>query len=205
MVKLEINKTHIDKLKGQRRSIGLLQFKNRDDQNFLKWYSLTENLVIKSFGQKSNQLVQLRDIYNDMHRQDDWMVEKRITSKDAKEKFKNLITVLTDELELDFQEEPKVKTKKGGNVSVRMENTQTINQVLNISATIENIIENIKQTESDSNKVTEAEQKLRELENQMKSKSPVWATVKDILIWLLNFGRDTFLQALPIILNKYGK
>jgi len=71
MAKIEINKVHINKLKQQRRTVGLLQFKTRDDQNFSKWYSLTENLVIKAFGQKSNQLIQLRDIYNDMHRQND--------------------------------------------------------------------------------------------------------------------------------------
>ena len=86
---------------------------------------------------------------------------------------------------------------------MKMQNIQTMNQVLNISIVIENIIENIKQTESDIQRVVESEQKLRELEDEIKSKSPTWSKIKDILIWLLNFGRDTFLQVLPIILEKF--
>lgn len=207
MAKIEINKTHINKLKQQRRTVGLLQFKNRDDQNFSKWYSLTQNLVIKAFGQKSNQLIQLNDIYGDMHRtnDNDYYFDKRIEVKDAKEKFKDLITVFVSELELDFEEEPKAKSRKSGNISVKMENTQTINQTIDISIQIKSIIENIKQNEPDSKKAQEAEQKLKELETEVKSGSPAWSKIKDVLVWLLNFSRDAFLQVLPIILQAYKK
>jgi hypothetical protein len=203
MPKIVINKNHIDRFKQQRRSIGLLQFNLKEDQNISKWYALMENLVIKSFGQKSNQLIQVRDIHNHMHYSGDYNSESKLDTQEVKDKFKNLITVFISELELDFEDESKITTKKAGNMSVRMKNTQTINQTLNISTTIENIIENIKQVESDQQRVTESEQKLRELETEIKSKSPTWSKIKDILIWLLNFSRDAFLQVLPIILEKY--
>jgi len=131
------------------------------------------------------------------------MTDKRIESKDAKEKFKNLVTVFVSELELDFEEEPKIKSKKSGNISVKMENTQTINQTMDISIQIKSIIQNIKQNEPDSKKAQEAEQKLKELETEVKSGSPAWSKIKDILVWLLNFSRDAFLQVLPIILQAY--
>ena len=182
-----------------------MQFCFKDDQNFSKWYSLTENLVIRAFGAKSNQISQLHGLYRDMLSSDDpeYFFDKRLEVKDAKEKLKDLIAVFISELELDLDEESKVKPQKNGNISMKMQNIQTMNQVLNISIVIENIIENIKQTESDIQRVVESEQKLRELEDEIKSKSPTWSKIKDILIWLLNFGRDTFLQVLPIILEKF--
>lgn len=132
----------------------------------------------------------------------DYVYSHKLSSREAQDKLKDLLTVFIEEKELDFGEEA---TKKRGsnNISIKMENTQTINQTFNVSIAIDKIIENIKQTESDAGKAIEAEKKLRELESEIKSKSPTWAKVKDILIWSLNFGRDTFLQVLPIILEKY--
>ncbi len=208
MAKIEINKTHIDALKKQKRTVGLLQFQNRDDQNFSKWYSLTENLIIKSFGQKSNQLGQLTSLYHKMPRTEDLKYEfdrGRLDIKDCKEKLKDLLENLIAELELDLaseNEDTKDKpTKKG--TSIKIKNSQTQTQTINITLTIDQIINRIKETESDPQRVSEAEVKLKELDSELKSKSPVWSKVKDALIWLLNFGRDTFLQVLPIILERY--
>ncbi len=207
MKKIETNPSYIQKLKDQKRSVGLLQFTNRDEQNFSRWYSLTENLVIKSFGDKSNQIKQFQRVYTRIQSSNDIFVAGYHTKiKDAKEKFKDLLNVFISELELDFEEKPKfAATRKSTGISMKMTNTQTVNQTIDISVGIKNIIDQIRQTESDPKRVSEAEEKLGELETQMKSKSPVWSTVKDILIWLLNFGRDTFLAALPIILQKYNQ
>jgi S-adenosylmethionine synthetase len=205
MVKIEINKTHIDALKKQKRIVGLLQFQYRDDKNFAKWYSLTENLIIKTFGQKSNQLNQLNRLHNSIPRSNDIIFDHRkvFDIKDLKEKLKDLLENLVAELELDLTSEDKETrvTKKG--TSIKIKNSQTQSQSINITLTIEQIINNIKEVESDPQRVSEAEVKLKELDSELKSKSPVWSKVKDILIWLLNFGRDTFLQVLPIILERY--
>lgn len=207
MIKIIINKTHIDALKKQKRTIGLLRFEYRDDQNFSKWYSLTENLIIKSFGQKSNQLSQLNRLHNNIPRSSDMVFDhyKRFDVKDFKEKLKDLLENLIAELELDFaseNEETKAKVSKKG-TSIKIKNSQTQTQTINITLTIDQIINKIKETEADPQRVSEAETRLKELDSELKSKSPVWSKVKDILIWLLNFGRDTFLQVLPIILERY--
>lgn len=202
MAKTTINPNHIMQLKNQRRSIGLLQFKLKDDVNFSKWYSLTENLVIKAFGQKSNQFNQLKVVYGNMHRKDDWISEKRLDTKEVKEKFKNLITGFITELELDVIDKPKT-TKRSG-ISIKMTNTQTVNQNVNVTTVVRNIIQNIQQSEPDSDKANEAEQKLLNLEKELKSQTPKWANIKSILEWLLNFSRDAFLSVLPIIIEKYN-
>jgi len=202
----EINQTHIQKLKQQRRTIGLLQFKHKEDQNFSKWYSLTENLVIRAFGQKSNQVLQLKGLLNDMISNDDstYWVTKRLTTRQAQDKLKDLLTVFTSELELDIEVGPKILGNRRTGASINIKNTQTMNQKIDISIEIKNIIQNIKQNEPNPQKANEAELKLKEFETEMKSENPVWSKVKDILIWLLNFSRDAFIQILPILLQKYG-
>lgn len=199
-MKNTVNKTHIAKLKQQRKVVGMLQFEHKDEANFSKWYALTENLVIKAFDQKSNQLVQLHKIYHDMKSLRDLSWENLETSE-AKEKLKNLLSVYIDELELDVEEEQKPIRRTGS--SIRMTNIQTVTQNVDISTVIKTVIQNVQQTEPDPEKVKEAEEKLLQLEKEMTSKSPTWATVKGILEWLLNFSRDAFLAVLPILLEKY--
>ena len=84
-----------------------------------------------------------------------------------------------------------------------MTNTQTVTQNVDISAVIKTIVHNIHQSEPDPERAKEAEQKLKELESELKTDTPKWATVKDILEWLLSFSRDAFLAVLPILLEKY--
>ena len=201
MAKTEINPNHIKQFRNQRRTVGLLKFQLRDDVNFSKWYALTENLVIKAFGQKSNQLVQLHKVYGEMHRKNDWDADKRLSTKEIKEKYKDLISVFISELELDMEDEP-IKPRRSG-TSIKMTNTQTVTQNVDISAVIKTIVHNIHQSEPDPERAKEAEQKLKELESELKTDTPKWATVKDILEWLLSFSRDAFLAVLPILLEKY--
>ncbi len=207
MATKEINETHIEKLKQQRRVVGFLHFEHKEDQNFSKWYSMTENLVIRAFGQKSNQVYQLRDLRNNMMSIKDlsFQIENRMKNKDAKEKLKDLLTVFMEELELDMTMELKPNFSRVSSTSIKIKNTQSITQFINVSATIKQIIETIKQNEPDLEKIKEAENKLEEFENEIKSPAPIWAKVKNILVWLLNFSRDAFLQVLPIILEKYKK
>ncbi|MEW6617626.1 MAG: hypothetical protein AB1333_04400 [Patescibacteria group bacterium] len=44
--------------------------------------------------------------------------------------------------------------------------------------------------------------KLRELESELEKKDKNWEKIKGILIWILNFSKDLFLEILPIILQK---
>lgn len=201
--KSEVNYTGIaSKLTQQRRVVGMLQFKFKDDDNFSKWYSLTENLVIKAFGQKSNHLDQLQDLYGDMPASDDseYIFERRMTSKEAKEKLKNLLTVFVEELQMDMESTPAPRATRGGTKNILI-----ANQTVNVSVSIKQVIKHIKETEPDAERAAEAETKLNELEKELKQDSPTWAKVKDILKWLLDFGRDAFLAVLPIVLEQYKK
>jgi len=207
MTKQIINYTGIvKKLIRQRRVIGLLQFEVREKGNFAKWYSLTENLVIKAFGQKSNQLRQLRDLYYDMRSSGDldFQIDKRVGVKEAKEKLKSLLTVFVEELKMATETAAcpsrSARSRRAGTKNVLIA-TQTVNTNVSISQ----IIKHIKETEPDPEKAKEAETKLKELEHELKQKSPAWANVKGVLEWLLDFSRDAFLAVLPIILKHYTK
>ena len=199
----EINQTHIEKLKQQRRVVGLLHFKFRDDQKFLKWFTLTENLVIRAFSEKSNQTLQLRTIKKTMLTGHDpsYELSRLIDSKEATEKFKDLLTNFISELELDLPNVYKTQSKSK-NCYTNKQYSITKSKI-NLSVEVQNIISNVRKNEPDPEKVTEAESKLKEFEIQMKSDNPMWSKVKDILIWLLNFSRDAFIQVLPILLERY--
>lgn len=205
MIKKAVDETYIDRLKRQRRSIGLIQFEFRDDQNFSKWYSLTENLVIRAFSEKSNQIFQLRSINRDIASSHDldFIIDKKMGSDEAKGKFKDLLNVFISELEIDITQNIHLNQNKQGGTSIKISNSQSQNQSVNISVEINNIIEKIKQNEPDPERIKLAESKLKELESEIKNKSPVWSKIKEILIWILNFSKDIFLQIIPIILEKY--
>ena len=198
-----ISETSILKIKAQRRSIGLIKFKTRDDQNFSKWYSLTENLVIMVFTEKSNQVSQLRKLFRDTKSSHDYISENKMSPLEAKGKFKDLLSVFISELEINPSLNIKNKNSDSLETSIKISNSQSQNQNVNISVEINNIIEKIKQNEPNPERIKLAESKLKELESEIKNESPTWSKIKDILIWILNFSKDIFLQIIPIILEKY--
>ena len=65
---------------------------------------------------------------------------------------------------------------------------------VNISYTMNDIIE---QTENN-----EAKQKLNELKNELEKSNKNWGVIRSILIWVLNFSKDIFIQLLPLLLEK---
>ncbi|MDD5617461.1 MAG: hypothetical protein PHG69_00030 [Candidatus Omnitrophica bacterium] len=48
----------------------------------------------------------------------------------------------------------------------------------------------------------ECKEKLRNLRDELEKPSKNWETIKSILIWILNFSKDLFLEIIPIILQK---
>lgn len=197
----------IKKLKQQRRSLGLIQFKSKDDRNITKWINLTENLVINCFGEKSNQYEQFTALVGHL-------VDKRnlldsgyydIIPEEFKIKTKDLLTNFIEELELikDYHS-PKTPSSIIA-PRIKIETKQVVIQRVEINQTIETILKNIKETEPDKEKIKEAEKQLNELKEEMKKDSPQWSVIKKILIWLLNFSRDAFLQIIPILIEKYTK
>lgn len=48
----------------------------------------------------------------------------------------------------------------------------------------------------------EEKTKLRELRDELEKTDKNWEKIKSILIWIINFSKDLFLEILPIILQK---
>lgn len=48
----------------------------------------------------------------------------------------------------------------------------------------------------------EGKTQLRELRDELEKKDKNWEKIKGILIWILNFSKDLFLEILPIIIQK---
>lgn len=51
-------------------------------------------------------------------------------------------------------------------------------------------------------KDSEAKSKLQELKDELGKTDKNWNSIKKILIWILNFSKDLFIQIIPIILQK---
>lgn len=48
----------------------------------------------------------------------------------------------------------------------------------------------------------ESKRKLGQLNEELDKPQKNWEVIKDILVWILNFSKDLFLEILPIILQK---
>jgi len=46
-----------------------------------------------------------------------------------------------------------------------------------------------------------AEKKLNELNNELQKRRPKWDKIKKIIIWALDYGKDFFVQLLPLFLK----
>ncbi len=88
-------------------------------------------------------------------------------------------------------------------------NIQIINNISQ-QVTVENktIIKNIlNQLETEGKneaELREIRKKLNELNNELRKKKPKWNKIKKILIWALDFGKDIFIQLLPLLLKSSG-
>lgn len=66
--------------------------------------------------------------------------------------------------------------------------------VIEINYTINDLIE---KQEND-----ESKEKLKELKAELEKEDKDWDAIKKIIIWLINFSKDLFIQIIPIILQK---
>ena len=207
-----ISPVYIKRLKDQRRSLGLLQFESRADVNFTKWENMTENLVISCFGEDSNQHSQLNDLVSDLYDKYDLSLEfsssRKIDPGEFKKKMKNLLTNFIDELELKTGTGYYSRGKRSTifiSPKIEVSATQIAIQKTEINQTISQILDKIRETEPNPEKVKEAEKNLGEFQEEIKKEKPEWSVIKRILAWLLEFSRDAFLQILPILIERYSK
>lgn len=65
---------------------------------------------------------------------------------------------------------------------------------LQINYTIKDLI--------DKSSDEESKNKLRQLDQELKKPNKNWSVIKKILVWILNFSKELFLEIIPIILQK---
>ncbi len=79
--------------------------------------------------------------------------------------------------------------------NIKITNETIINQVLS------DIINN----ESNQRRIKEADKNLKLLLEETQKKEPRWDVIKNIFKWALDFGKDVFIQLIPVLLqmNKH--
>jgi len=259
----EITPVMLNKLKDLRKGCGLRKFESDEDRSYLQWKNEAENLIIRIFGEGSNQYSQFNSVIRNYenrqpekrtlprdyayHRvlklghtereiedmsegewdklvkksgilkelaQEESEIEKEHTEKlfvhtnIFKEQMRDVFTAWIKELEI-FVPVSDEKSPKRYSSGARIKNVQTqnvdVSVTINIDQRIETIIENIRADEPDETRVKEAEENLTIFKDEIKKEKPQWSTIKNVLEWALNFGRDIFIQILPILLEKYGR
>ncbi len=80
----------------------------------------------------------------------------------------------------------------GPNIAIFNENHNKVS--VQINYTINDLIE--------SNENPEVKEKLKELDSELNKPQKNWEKIKPILLWIINFSKDLFLDILPIILKS---
>jgi len=199
-VELEQMFKYLPLLKKHKKSLPHIKFDKKSDIKFTKWDSMTENIIVACFGRGSNQ----HDQYTGMVRKltTDESLDFSLynwSSNTFKTKMTNLLGNFISELELLVP----ASSKRPRGISMKMSNTQTVNQLLDLNIVVNSVIEDVKANEPDSNRVAEAEKALRQFGLDMNKEKPEWSKIKNALIWALGFSKDVFLQLVPIVMQKY--
>ncbi|MEK7635357.1 MAG: hypothetical protein AAB446_02940 [Patescibacteria group bacterium] len=85
-----------------------------------------------------------------------------------------------------------INNQSSPNIAIFNKNQNELS--INIDYTINNLIDKADDEEQKT--------KLRELRDELNKPNKNWEIIKSILIWILNFSKDLFLEVLPIILQS---
>lgn len=93
-----------------------------------------------------------------------------------------------------------------GEPSFQNPNIQIINNLstqVNIDnkTFINNIMNQLREDGKSNPELRKAEKKLNELNNELQKRRPKWDKIKKIIIWALDYGKDFFIQLLPLFLK----
>lgn len=93
-----------------------------------------------------------------------------------------------------------------GEPSFQNPNIQIINNLstqVNIDnkTFINNIMNQLREDGKSNPELRKAEKNLNELNNELQKRRPKWDKIKKIIIWALDYGKDFFVQLLPLFLK----
>lgn len=89
------------------------------------------------------------------------------------------------------------------NQAVQIINNISTNINTDNKTIIKQILDDVKNRESDTKRINEAEEKLNFLLKEVQKRNPKWENIKAILKWALDFGKDIFIQLIPLLSKMY--
>jgi glycogen debranching enzyme len=87
------------------------------------------------------------------------------------------------------------------NQIIQLINNISTNININNKTIIYQVLTDIKNIETNRERVKEAEKNLRLLLKETQKKKPRWNVIKNIFKWALDFGKDVFIQLIPVLLQ----
>ncbi len=187
---------------------------NDRSQEFKIWHQVTKKIIEKKFDDKA-----LKD-FNHISYFPMVMSIGKIPDFKIRESFEKglnsaeaFLVGLVKEIEIFGESDTstidaeivKEKTVNNKDIHLVINNTQSNQQTVNITAAFSQIIEIINETSNSEEEKIEAKGKVNELKEEIEKQNPNWERVKSILHWLLDFSQKVFLKILPFLLEKYNK
>lgn len=187
---------------------------NGHNQEFKIWNQVTKKIIEKKFGDKTLKdfsyiqyfpmIISVGKIPDSKIRES---FEKGLNSAEA------FLNGLLKELEIFGESDAivaedeigKKDMANGRGIHLVINNTQSNQQTVNITATFNQVIDIISETGKSEEKKAEAMGKVNELKEEIEKQNPNWEKIKSILHWLLDFSQKVFLKILPFLLEKYNK
>jgi glycogen debranching enzyme len=87
------------------------------------------------------------------------------------------------------------------NQIIQLINNISTNINIDNKTIIYQVLTDIKNIETNRERVKEAEKNLGLLLKETQKKKPRWNVIKDIFKWTLDFGKDVFIQLIPVLLQ----
>ena len=203
----------IELLKKQLEEVpDLRKLPNSDDAKFKVWHQVTKTIIEKRLGEKDAKefsyiYYQPLTMYEVSAFKEKQSFDEGLNSAEA------FISGLLKQVEIfgeSNSNENKIEnTKKtvvlNKGIHLVINNTQSNQQVVNITTTFNQVIDLISEVDKSDEEKQEAREKANELKEEVEKHNPNWEKIKSILHWLLDFSQKVFLKILPFLLEKYNK
>jgi len=192
----EIQRTKINSIYADFK--GIQKSESFDDKSGLIRYEL-----IDSYNKKIDELSDLSNTdyseykvpessrYYEIYDEDG---NKRITDEYHSDMAKCNLERIISRLEVEYGFGEINQAQKNQPIVIVNKNEQNQTSI-NINYTINDLIEKTNDEEG--------KKKLNELKDELNKPSKNWEKIKNVLIWIINFSKDLFLEVLPIILENY--
>lgn len=209
---MQDKQTAANLLQDQLAQIESLMKLTPDDPIFKLWREKTQTLFEEFFADKKDWI---SDLYYSkfIPMRIKYAEEDGIFTREDKEAYQsgleNAKVVLQAALEklaiFGIKPKPVVDNSQKRGIAIQVVNSLSNSQSMNLIVTFEQIIQTIERQDASAEQKEEAKQKINNLKEELGKENPVWENIKAILIWLINFSKDVFIQVLPYILDMYTK